>query len=435
MRRVDEDAGQIAAAPAADRRSDIDRLVERCFRERWRDFILTLTRKFGTGRLEEIENALQTAMLRALDRWPAQGVPENPAAWIVRVAQNLLIDGVRRSVTAGHKEDDVRSALYDPGSESPVSLEPLEDEALKMMMVCAHPALGQRDTIVITLRLICGLGASEIARGLLASETAIKKQLTRSKQKIRDLGLDLELPEPGQRDQRLERILQCIYLLFNEGYAAYAGQNLVRRDLCAEAERLIELVLRSNLADKGRVWALAALLSLQASRHKARSDGDGRLIRLSDQDRGLWDRAKIDRGFAFLTRSMTSPTRSRYHLEAAIAACHAAAPSYAETDWTQIREFYDQLIALAPSPVIELNRSVAVLMTEGPDAAIAILAAIDRAGSLKDMYLLPALLGDFHHRAGRTERAKVFYERALSLTHSAPIQRFLIGQTEACMLD
>lgn len=430
-------AGGTAAGleTGAESRAEVSATVERCFRESWREMVLVLTRRFGTGRLDAIENALQTAMMRALDTWPVKGVPENPVGWFIKVARNALIDAVRRGTTAGGLQEDVRAALYAQASWEPADAEPLEDDALKMMMVCAHPSLGPRDTVVITLRIICGLTNAEIARGLLAGEEAIKKQLTRTKQKIRDLRIDFELPPADEREERLERILQCLYLLFNEGYAAYSGENLIRQDLCAEAERLADLLLRSSLADKSKVWALAALLAFQASRHRARSDGEGRLVRLSDQDRGLWDRKKIAYGIECLTRSMTGGARSRYHLEAAIAACHAAAPAYEATDWTQIREFYDHLALLAPSPVVELNRSVAVLMTEGPEAAIEILAGLDRAGHLKDMYLLPALLGDYHQRAGRPEAAKAFYERALSLTHSTPVQQFLVGQTEACMLD
>lgn len=397
--------------------------------------ILVLVRKFGAHRLDDIENSLQTAMERALSVWPRDGVPPKPVAWFIVVAQNMMIDISRKQALVASKEQDVTAALYSATAEDPLWAGPLDDDVLKMMVVCAHPELSARETAVIILRIICGLGVEEISKGLLTTSAAIKKQLTRAKQKIRDLSISFDLPPDDQLDARLERILQCIYLLYNEGYAAYVGDNLIRRDLCVEAERLVDLLLCSSLKDKGRVWALSALLSFQSSRTRARTAPDGSLVRLADQDRSLWDEAKIAAGLAALGNSMCKPQRSRYHLEAAIAACHATARSYADTDWQRISEFYDDLAALFPSPVVELNRSVAVLMTEGPDRAIDLLTPLEQDKKLRDSYLLPALLGDFHRRAGRASEAAAYYKRAVGLSQTGPVQEFLIGQMELCMLS
>ncbi len=393
-----------------------------------------LTRKFGAHRLEDIENSLQTAFERALSIWPQQGVPPNPVAWSITVAQNLMIDIGRKQSLVDSKAPDVVDALYPPTAEEPLWAGPLNDDVLKMMLVCAHPSLRPRDAIVITLRIICNLGIEEISKGLLSTPAAVKKRLTRAKQKIRDLRISFDLPPPEQLDQRLDRTLQCIYLLYNEGYSAYIGDNLIRKDLCAEGERLTALLLQSTLEDKGKIWALAALLAFQSSRLEARTDSEGRLIRLADQDRSAWDQEKIAAGLVALGHSMKSADRSRYHLEAAIAACHAVAKTYADTDWHQIREYYDDLAHLFPSPVVDLNRSVAIMMTDGPEAAIEKLDAVDDSGKLADMYLLPALLGDFHRRAGRDEKAAHYYQRALHLAQTEPVQQFLLGQLEVCTL-
>ncbi len=410
------------------------RIVERCFREKRREMILVLARKFGAHRLDDIDNAIQGAMEKALSLWPQKGTPPNPVAWFIVVAQNLMLDMVRKDALVSAKVPDVSAALYPEKSEEPLWAGPLEDDVLKMMVVCAHPELKPRETAVIILRLICNLGVEEISKGLLTTTAAVKKQLTRAKQKIRDLAISFDLPPPDQLDVRLERILQCIYLLYNEGYSAYVGDNLIRRELCVEAERLVELLLKSSLEDKGRIWALSALLSFQSSRIEARTCSNGRLVRLADQDRSRWNQEKIASGLVALGRSMGSTQRSRYHLEAAIAACHATAQSYADTDWSRIREFYEDLAALFPSPVVDLNRSVAILMTDGPDPAIELLSALDDAGKLHGMYLLPALLGDFHRRAGRADQAAVYYRRALGLSQTEPVQHFLLGQMEVCML-
>ena len=408
--------------------------VDRFFREKWRDIIVVLTRRFGTDNLEEIENAVQSAMVKALDSWPIAGIPDNPGGWIFAVAKNQMLDRLRHLSHASQNVSAVADTLYGETGGEPDWAGPLEDDTLRMILVCCHPSLKERESIAITLRLICGLGSHEIAGGLLMSEEAARKLLSRTKAKIRERRFPFELPEKEEQAARLDRVLQIVYLLFNEGYAARSGDDLVRSDLCEEALRLADLLLQSQMAAAGRLWALAALIAFQASRLPARVAEDGRLLRLHEQDRARWDRKRIGLGFRFLEQSMKSTERTRYHLEAAIAACHASAASYDETDWLQILAFYDDLMDLAPSPVVELNRSVAVMMTEGPEQGLSILSRLEADSALRGSYLLPALQGDFEARAGRPSAAADHYRKALDRIETGPIRRFLADQITACSI-
>lgn len=409
--------------------------VDAFFREKWRDIIVVLTRRFGPQHLDDIESAVQTAMVRALDTWPLAGIPDNPGGWIFTVAKNQVLDRLRKAKLAADSVPAVTDSLYSNAGDPPDWVGPLEDDTLRMILVCCHPRLTARESIAVTLRLICGLGTHDVAGSLLIGDAAARKLLYRTKAKIREGRLPFELPEPDEQAGRLDRVLQIVYLLFNEGYAARTGDDLTRSDLCAEAQRLTDLLLRSQMAQEGRVWALAALMAFQASRLPARVDAEGRLLRLQEQDRSRWDRRQIALGFDFLDQSMSSSSvRSRYHLEAAIAACHAAAEAYDDTDWHRIRGFYDDLMAVAPSPVVELNRSVAVMMTDGPAAGLTVLRALEGAPALRDSYLLPALQGDFEARAGRSDVAAQHYRAALDKSENSPVRAFLADQISACSI-
>ncbi len=404
--------------------------VDHFFRQKWRETIVILTRRFGTQHLEEVENAVQSAMLKALDRWTLSGVPSNPGGWIFTAAKNELIDKFRQSaVRAGHA-NTVEEALYSDGAGPDFWAGPLEDDVLSMILVCCHPQLRARESVVITLRLVCGLGIHEIGAAVFAKDEAVRKILTRTKAKIRDTSIPFEHPPRAEHSARLDRVLRIVYLLFNEGYASSIGVRLVSPELCAEAERLIKLLLDSHVSDRGDVWALAALMSFQASRLQARADKDGRLLRLAEQDRSLWDGGKIARGFHCLDRSMRSNETSKYHLEAAIAACYAAAPSYEQTDWCQILSFYDDLMTISPSPIVVLNRSVPLVMVKGPDAGIAILESLEREGALARYHLLPALMADYHQRAGRSKLAKAYFKKAADLSQTAPVRQFLLDRIQ-----
>ena len=398
-----------------------------CFDQHYRSMWVVLTRRFGPTLVDDIEEALQVAAERALNRWPDDGIPDHAPGWLVTTARNHLLDRLRHRSVAEHyaAEQSVDAAV-----EGDLWEEPLEDDVVRMMLVCAHPDLTARESTVITMRIICNLSVPEIARGLLSTEAAVKKQLTRAKARIRDLNMSFEAPAGDALEARIDRVLQCIYLLFNEGYLALRGENLVRQDLCREAQRLVELLLASDITSKGKVWALAALLAFQASRAGARVDADGQLVRLADQSRAAWDTQQIAFGMQCLARAMGSQVRSRYHLEAGIAACHAAAPDYESTDWVQIREYYDDLASLVPSPIVDLNRAVAICMTDGAEAAISCLEHLESAGELSDNYLLYALLGDFHVKLGDLDRARRYYRQAHALVHSEPVHDFLLGQLE-----
>jgi RNA polymerase sigma-70 factor (ECF subfamily) len=303
-----------------------------------------------------------------------------------------------------------------------------------MILACCHASLSPRESIAVTLRLVCGLGLTEIAAGILSTPANAKKLLARAKFKIRDNNVPFELGQADDPARRLDRAMQTVYLLFNEGYAAHTGDALVRGELCREAQRLAELLLASRLGDTPSLWALAALMAFQAARLPARAEADGRIILLPDQDRTLWDGALLDHGRQCLERSMTGNVRSAYHLEAAIAGCHAAAPNYDATGWRQIRLFYDDLIDLTGSPVAAMNRAVAVMMEEGPEAGLAALEPLHDHRRLANDYLLPALAADFHRRAGNQVAAEEHYRESLARASNAPVRHFLSDQMSACSI-
>ncbi len=407
-------------------------LAEHLFRDRWRDVIAALARRFGPDRLDRIEDAVQGAFLKALDRWSLEGPPENPGGWIYRVAANALLDRVRRE--GRFPSDAVMDDLVDERQGEPLWFGALADDVLRMILVCAHPSLKPRESLAITLRLVCGLGLHEIASALLLSDQATHKLLTRSKAKLRQAAPSLDPPVGPEQARRLTRVLQLIYLLFNEGYSANTGEQLVRLDLCSEAERLILLLLQSEAAKDKRLWALAALVSFQASRLPARADPEGDLLRLGDQDRARWDGRKIAQGFGCLDRAIGGEDCSRYHLEAAIAACHAAARHYEDTDWHRILVLYDQLLELGPSPVVRLNRAVALAMVEGPAMGLSALEPLVREKALANSYLLPAVQADLLRQMALPQEAARHYARALSLARNASVHRFLEGRMASLTL-
>ena len=397
--------------------------------------VIGLTRRFGPSYLDLIENSVQDAMLRAMETWPGRGVPEEPTAWIRRVAQNLMIDRLRRDTAFRRKQDAIEASLYENQVPAGPISEPQDDDVLRMMLVCCHPHLTPRARVALVLRHICGFGVGQIARALLSTEAGIRKSLTRAKQAIRDEGLRFDWPEDAALEAGLESVLDSLYLLFNEGYLAHDGDDLVRRELCGEAIRVVDLILACRLEEPGRVRALAALLHLQASRLAARSDASGRLLTLAEQNRGLWDQALIKRGIHLLGLSMTGARPTAYHLQAAIAACHALAPSYQETDWPRILSLYDDLLRALPSPIVALNRAVAVTMTEGPSAGLAVLDRLEGQRALRGNHLLPALKADFLRRAGRIEAAAPCYAEALKLATNRRERRFLRERLSACTFD
>ncbi|MEQ8395578.1 DUF6596 domain-containing protein [Thalassobaculum sp.] len=407
-------------------------LVEHFFRQQWTMAIAGLAAQFGPARLDDIENAVSGAMVKAVERWAISGVPDNPGGWIYQVARNILRDGMRRRQIHATNERHVVDALYaEADRNEPVSSDPLNDDVLKLMFVCCDPGISLRDSIVLTLRVVCGLGFEEIASGLCMASEAVRKSLFRCKQGLAKRGIPLDLPRPGELGERLGDVLQIVYLVFNAGYYATGGKSLIRDDLCREAERLMHLLQHSQFASDGRVWALSALLAFQASRLSARVDPSGRILLLSEQDRGEWNRESIGRGFSYLRRSMAQSQSSQYHLEAAIAACHASADSYQATDWQRILGYYDALLERTDSPVVRLNRAVAVMELRGAADALPVLGEIEGDPHFRHSFLLPSVMAECHRRLGNQVQATAYWAKAVALAPNRVAAEFLTERLDS----
>ncbi|MFF9868417.1 RNA polymerase sigma factor [Streptomyces sp. NPDC013953] len=360
------------------------------------------------------EELAQDALVAALEQWPESGVPERPGAWLMATAKHRAVDLVRRRETYARKLAEVGRAL-DEAYEPEVAYDPdgIDDDLLRLVFTACHPVLSADARIALTLRLLGGLTMAEIARAFLVPEPTIAQRVVRAKRSLAKAGVPFEVPYGPDRAARLDSVLEVIYLVFNEGYAATAGDDWLRPALCEDALRLAR-VLAGLMPEEPEVHGLAALLELQASRTAARTGPDGQPVLLADQNRARWDHLLIRRGFTALERAGTGP----YSLQAAIAACHARAVTYEETDWATIAALYARLAGLTPSPVVELNRAVAVSMAEGPAAALPLVDALAGEPALKDYHLLPSVRGDLLARLGRAGEARAEFERAAGLTHN-----------------
>jgi RNA polymerase sigma factor (sigma-70 family) len=382
--------------------------------------------------IDTAQEIVQQAFEQALRHWPASGMPDRPGAWLLTTARRRALDHLRRRRRAGTRANEL--AYLSSGAMPPDVTEPDEipDDRLRLIFTCCHPALPAESRVALTLRLVGGLSTVEIARALLVPEPTVAQRLVRAKRAIRDGGFRYEVPEGLELAERLSPVLAVLYLIFNEGYAAHSGQDLLRGELCEEAIRLGR-VLAELMPDQPEVLGLLALMELQASRAAARTDADGNLVLLEDQDRLRWDRTRIGRGLALLERAGARGNAGAgpYRLQAAIAACHARAASWEATEWERIVDHYRALTALAPSPVIELNLAVAVGLAEGPAAGLAALDEVD-AAALRDYHLLPAARADFLRRLGRFPEAAVEYRRALRLADNPREKAFLAGRLATC---
>ena len=379
------------------------------------------------------EEIVQEAFEQALDRWPKTGTPDRPGAWLVTTARRRAIDRLRRGRRAEAKADALAyEAALAADDEIPDVTDPetIADDRLRLVFTCCHPGLPADSRVALTLKLVGGLSTGEIARAFLVPEPTIAQRLVRAKRTIRDRALPYEVPEGVELSERLPAVLAVVYLIFNEGYAAHTGDALVRLDLCDEAIRLGHMLVELMPVEP-EVLGLVALMELQTSRAATRADAGGNLVLLADQDRSRWDRARITRGLALLERAGPVSRAGPYQLQAAIAACHARAASWDATDWEVIVTHYRALAEAAPSPVVELNRAVAIGFARGPAAGLVALDGIDTA-TLRGYHLLPAARADFLRRLGRWTEAAAEYRRALELTDNAREQRFYVARLAAC---
>ena len=383
--------------------------------------------------VDAAEEVVQEAFAQALDHWPTYGTPDRPGAWLLTTARRRALDRLRGARRAGARAHALAyEAALGALDETPDVADPVEipDDRLRLIFTCCHPALPSDSRVALTLRLVGGLTTPEIAHAFLVPEPTIAQRLVRAKRTIRDRGLVWEVPEGAELARRLPAVLSVIYLVFNEGYAAHTGDVLMRLDLCAEAIRLGG-ILAELMPNEPEVLGLLALMELQASRAATRADADGNLVLLADQHRARWDQSRIARGLGYLDRAGPVARWGPYALQAAIAACHARAASWEATDWSEIVALYGTLAVVAPSPVVELNRAVAIGLAQGPDAGLAALDAVD-APSLGGYHLLPAARADFLRRLGRCTEAAVEYRRAFELADNTRERTFYAARLAAC---
>lgn len=397
-----------------------------------------LTRIFGLGRLDLAEDVVQDTLCRALEVWSMRGLPDNPTAWLMRAARNRAIDLLRRDDQFRYFAPEFAYLLKlreELPAGTPAFKEEIQDDQLRMMFSCCHPELSTEAQVTLILKTLCGFSVFEITHALLASRDSIEKRLGRARKVFRVSGTFVEVAGASDIPARLGAVYQAIYLLFNEGYHGSHSEPKVREDLCFEAIRLAILLSEHPEGDKPKTYALLALLCFHAARLAGRVNDDGNLIQLEMQDRSKWDRELIGRGFLFMEKASSGIELSEYHLEAAIAALHCAAATYEKTEWGRILELYDMLYRLNPSPIVALNRAIALGNARGPEAGLAELKSIRDSARLSDYPFYSAALGEFQILASRPDEATKHFEEAFSLARSQSEREFFAGKLKACRLS
>ena len=416
---------------------EVSRLAEHFFRHESGKLVSVLTGIFGIERLQLAEDVVQEALVRALQTWPYYGVPNNPAAWLTQTAKNLALDLIRREKSFRDKQTEIITFIdqwsSDPAAdESPIFDTEIRDGRLRLMFACSHPQLPPEAQTALALKTLCGFSTTEIAIAFLTTEAAIAKRLTRARQRIRDLHIPFEIPTGSDLSSRLDGVLQTLYLLFNEGYKASTGENLVREDLCSEAIRLATLLAEHPLTNQPRIHALIALMLLDGARLPARVDSEGNILRLKEQDRALWNRKMIEHGILQLGLAAAGDDLTEYHIQAGIAACHDTATDYKSTDWRKILGLYDHWVTINDSPIIALNRAVAVANVNGPKAGLAAIDPIRKSGQLDAYYLLYAVVGEFEFRERQFDSAADHFRQAIKLTDLKSEKVFLDKRLTDC---
>jgi RNA polymerase sigma factor (sigma-70 family) len=416
--------------------AEVSNIVEHLFRHESAKMVATLTRIFGVEHLTLAEDVVQEALARALQTWPFYGVPKNPSAWIMRASRNLALDVVRRRKVFQNKQAEIIRLMDRDGAapdEAIFSEDEISDDRLRLMFVCCHPAIPADAQVALALKTLCGFSVDEIGHAFLTTEAAIAKRLTRAKQKISQAQIPFEIPAGKELRQRLDNVLQSLYLLFNEGYKASSGENLVREELCEEAIRLTESLVAHPAGIQPKTHALLALMLLNAARNPTRLDSEGNLLRLKEQDRSRWDKSMVARGMFHFAQSAAGDELSDYHLQAGIAACHCAAKDYESTDWQKILSLYDRLIEFDQSPVVALNRAVVIANIRGPKAGLQAVRNVRSFSKLASYYLLYAVLGELEMRSGNLQAATEQFRKSFELAETKSERAFLLKQLQRCV--
>lgn len=414
----------------------IEQLVDNLFRREWGKLVSVLTKLFGPQNLQLAEDVVQETLLKALDTWKINGLPENPSAWLFTAARNKAIDVLRRQKTQHQYAKSITPLLQSEYTLLPTVKEfvndaHIEDDQLKMMFVCCHPQLSAEAQVAVILKTLCGFSVSEIAKAFVTNYDTIEKRLYRARQSLKENNVSFELPPKAELDQRIENVLTAVYLLFNEGYSSTHHEDLIRNDLVQESIRLAELISKSKLVNTGSAHALLSLIHFTASRTDARLDKEGNILLLKEQDRSKWNREMMGKAISHLQSSAVSENLSRYHIEAGIAFEHAKAVTYDETNWQNILHYYDVLLKILPSPVVALNRAIVIGELHGATEAINTIESIENINLLKKYYLLPTTLGELYRKLNQNDKALTYFEEALLLTQSAAVKKLIQQKIEA----